>query len=146
MNTFNSVLLLSFCTSVLLSCTKKSDNLIICNQSIPPTYLIFNVVESSTGQDLFFSATPALGLKEMYFFKTKDVSRKDTIRPEIVGAGTARNFKLLLDNIKLQDTLIMKVGNRPDDKLVSKFKKSQEVCPVPIIDKILVNDLELTAS
>lgn len=143
MNTIKSVLALSFSATILMGCTKKSDNIIICTQSIPPVYFNFNVVDSSTGQDLFFSATPAFGLKEMYFFKTKDVNRKDTIRPVIEGTAAARTFKLMLDNIKLQDTLLMKIGNKPEDKLVSKFKRTQEVCPAWVIDKIFVNDLEL---
>ncbi|WP_123921396.1 hypothetical protein [Chryseobacterium viscerum] len=120
--------------------------MIICTQSIPPVYLNFNVVDSSTGQDFFFSATPAFALKEMYFFKTKDVNRKDTIRPVIEGTAGARIFKLSLDIPKSQDTLIMKIGNKPEDKLVSKFKRTQEVCPVWVIDKIFVNNLELTAT
>lgn len=146
MSTIKSVLALSLSATVLISCAKKSDIITGCTLVIRPVHLNFNVVESSTGQDLFFSATPILGLKEVYFFKTKDVNRKDTIRPAIEGTGTGRTFKLQLDNTKLQDTLIMKVGNRPEDKLVSKFKNSEEVCPNPIIDKILVNDLELTAN
>ena len=135
MNTFKSILALSFLTSISFSCTKSSDELITgCFPSIPPIYLNFSIVESSTGQDLFFASTPTLGLKEMYFFKTKDVSRKDTIRPTIEGTGTGRTFKLLLDNSNLQDTLIMKVGTRPDDKLISKFKIIHEDCPIRVID------------
>lgn len=40
----------------------------------------------------------------------------------------------------------MKVGTRPDDKLISKFKIIHEDCPIRVIDKIHVNGLELTAN
>lgn len=123
MNTIKYIFALFLLATILISCAKKSDVIIGCNNSLPPVYLNFTVIDSSTGQDLFFSGSPVFGIKEMYFFKTKDIARKDTIRPTIEGSGASRSFKLSLDNTKLQDTLVMKVGNKPEGKLISKLKK-----------------------
>jgi len=141
---FNSIKIgLIMCSLTFFGCTKNSERAIICSQSIPPLYLNFNVVDKSTGADYFFSPTPAFSIKDMYFFKIHDVTRKDTIRPDVDGIGLSRSFRLRLDNTKLNDTLIVKVGNTPESRLIHKLKQSQDVCPEYVIDKILFNDLEI---
>ena len=127
----------------IIACTKTSDNNIICTQSIAPSFVNLKVIEKTTGEDVFFSSAPTLQLKELYFFKIRDNLRKDTIRPEVEGAGQSRYFKLRVDNTKQQDTLIIRIGNNPEAHFRYLIKKSEEVCPTYVVDKLYFKEEEV---
>ena len=130
--------------SLNVGCTKDSDQVVACNQMLTPVYLNFKVVNKVTSQDLFFAGNPLYNIKDLYFFKTKDITQKDTIRPTVENVGAARYFKLTIDNTKLQDTLVMKIANSAVDQLITNLKRTEDVCPILVLDKIQSNGIQLT--
>jgi len=128
---------------LMVSACSKDNETSACLTYIPPAYADFNVVSSQTDEDLFFSNTPTYKIKELYFFKIKDKLRKDTVRPDVVGAGAARYFKIELNNLVPSDTLVLKIANNPDDSFIYTIKKTDEECPNYILDKAFLNNKEL---
>jgi len=132
-----------FALLLQLSCSKADEGL-NCTQQIMPYFANFNFKDANSGEDLFFASSPKYKLKELYAFAVKDVARKDTIRPEVVGTGTERYFKIQLNNTVAKDTLLIKIGVLPDDKFIYTIKKdSKEVCPTYILDKAYFNEVEV---
>jgi hypothetical protein len=128
---------------MLTACSKNDEIRVACLHYIPPLFADFNVVSSQTNEDLFFSNMPTYEIKELFFFKIKDKLRKDTIRPDVVGAGAARYFKIRLNNLVPRDTLVLKIANNPDDSFIYTIKKTVEVCPNYILDKAFLNNKEI---
>lgn len=127
----------------LVACNKNEDTKVACLTYIPPAYSDFNVVSSQTNVDLFFSNSPTYKVNDLYFFKITDKLKKDTIRPDVLGAGAARYFKIRLKNTSLSDTLVFKIANNPDDSFIYTIKKTDEECPNYILDKAFLNNKEL---
>jgi len=65
-----------------------------CTFEIKPVFLGFSVISSESGRDLFFSSVPAYEINDIYFFKSIDIAKKDTIRPFIEGYETERIFRI----------------------------------------------------
>lgn len=135
--TFSALGLLFF------SCSKKSNHNIDCLAILPPVYLDFNVVDAETDKDLFFSAGSELDPKDIYFFRSHDKDRKDTVRPSIIGVGQDKFFRVSPDIGQLKDTMSMTTGDFPEDHLFFTFKKTEERCPMVIISEISMNDKKL---
>ena len=130
---------------LLQSCEKKGagEEITICPAFIPPAYADFKVVSAQTNEDLFFSNQPRYKVNDLYFFKIQDILRKDTIRPDVLGAGAARYFKIRLVNTSLRDTLVLKIADLPDDRFIYTLKKTEEPCPNYGLDKAFLNNKEL---
>lgn len=130
-----------------ISCEKSNslDNLGTygCLTVIAPAYLKFNVVDKNSGQDLFFSAAPKYQITKLFLFKKSDKTRKDTIRPDVIGSGTTRYFKLSVNNGVKRDTLVFKIANNPDDELINTFKLSADRCPQYVLDNVYFNTVPL---
>lgn len=126
-------------------CSKNSDTN-NCTLQVNPIVINFNVVDKATNQDLYFSTSPTFQTKNLYFFKKKDIARKDTIRPIITGQGTARFFQYNIDYTSLQDTLILKTGNLPDNTLIYTAQKTDTTCPNYNLTTVNFNGSVLTPS
>ncbi len=124
------LLALALTNVVLLACTKKQDDGSYgCTTQLRQASLKFKVLDASTRQDLFFSDNPRLPIKDAYFFRRSDKSRKDTIRPIVMGAGDSRFFMYDVDfNTKI-DTLVLKTGNLPDNLITYQVSKVETPCP-----------------
>ena len=133
--------------TMIISCQKlASPKEFGCLALVTPAYLKFNVIDKNSGQDLFFSASPKYQIVSLYLFEKNDKTRKDTIRPDVIGTGPSRYFKLRLNNTVLKDTLIFKIAPNTDDELMSIFKLTDGQCPQPIVDKAYFNGVMLTAN
>jgi hypothetical protein len=135
---------------ILLSGCSKSDSedtRLACTNQIQSAYMNFNVVEAGTGQDLFFSNDPQYSTSQVGFFKIKDKLFKDTIKPEIIGSGTARYFKISIENVKPKDTLVMTLPlsrrDFPADMITYTIKKTVGRCPEYVLDKAEFNKAEI---
>jgi len=115
----------SLAISALLffSCSKKNNDNIDCLATLPPVYLDFNVVDSETDEDLFFSSGSQLESNDIYFFRSHDKDKRDSIRPTIDSVGQNRFFR--------------------EDHLYFTFKNTEERCPKVIISELLMNDQKL---
>ncbi len=133
-------LILAAGAGLLFSACIKNDGK-VCSIMPSPKPVNFNVVDASTRQDLFFSANPQFALKDLYFFRRADKSRKDTIRPEVLGSGNSRYFRYDLSNIAPKDTLYVKVGNLPDAILVYHTIPTGRPCTADLFDKLFFNGL-----
>lgn len=128
---------------LFFSCSKKSNDNIDCLAILPPVYLDFNVVDSETDEDLFFSSGSQLESNDIYFFRSQDKEKRDTIRPTIEGVGQNRFFRVSPNIGQLKDTMTMKIGDFPEDHLYFTFKNTEERCPKVIISEVLMNDQKL---
>ncbi len=127
----------------LISCSDNSEDLTGCLEVLPPVYLSFNVLSAESERDVFFSTPPEYELKDLYFFRSRDTNRSDTIRPKVEGSGEERFFRIEVDNTGRSDTLSMNIGANSQDRLTVTIKNTDDVCPVPTIDKIHFNNTEL---
>jgi hypothetical protein len=124
----------------LSACLKDTrDDTLVCEIPVTP-YAAFKVVDQSSGEDLFFTATPKYQLKDFYAFTTQDKARHDTIKPKIYGTGTDRLFLIPLDYSKTKDTLIIKVANTPDDQFIYTVKKDLNPCGGSALDQAYFNN------
>jgi len=144
-----SLLMISSLLTSLFGCTKSStqDEQVFCPAVVLPVYVNFNVIDANMGNDLFFSADhPQRPTSQLCFFKTKDKLFKDTIRPQVIGTGTARHFMVQINGAKAKDTLIMKFDSPeklPIDVLSLETKMSKERCPQLVLDKAFWNNTEV---
>lgn len=129
---------------LLASCSKNDDDQLGCLTIYRPLTLNINVIDSETDEDLFFSEDPKLGVGDIYFFRSFDVSRKDTIRPSIEWAGNPPFFRISPDPTRQIDTLNLKIGGFAEDKLVIMMDKTQERCPEISIDQVYLNGERLS--
>lgn len=134
-----------FIVAVSISGCSKSDSTInVCTLQVNPISINFNVVDKATNQDLYFSSSPRFQTKDLYFFKKKDLIRKDTIRPTIT--GTSRYFQYASDYASLQDTLVLKIGNLSENTLIYTIQKTDSECPNYKLGTIMFNGSVLSAS
>lgn len=146
-NTFILKFVIAIFISIsVVSCMKDDKEQPIGCEPAPVLSIPFNVLDASTGQDLFFSASPRYQTSSLYFFRKKDQARKDTIRPMIWGTGANRVFGVQVTNAITQDTLLMKIAANPDDVIIYNTKNGTGECPYLIFDKVLLNGTLLTAN
>ena len=128
-------------------CTKSDPGIIGCTLEFKYAYVNFKVVDASTGKDLFFSDNPKYTPDQIGFFKTKDKLFKEPKKPEVIGLGTQRYFKMQIDNIASKDTLLMKLpvsgGNETADVFSYTIMRSNEPCPSSIFDKAKLNNVDI---
>jgi hypothetical protein len=62
----------------------------------------------------------------------------------VYGTGSFQAFVIPLDFRKPKDTLILEIGNTPEDKFIYTTAKGTSPCSVGILDKIYLNDVEAT--
>lgn len=135
--------------AVIAGCSKSDggDKIIACTLQIQPAIVSFNIVEASTGRDLFFSNNPTHTTSQLCFLAKRDKMYTDTVKPEVIGTGTARYFKMGINNIRLKDTLIMKLPispeSLPSDILAYTIKKTDDKCPQYVLDKAFFNNEEV---
>ncbi|WP_295772138.1 hypothetical protein [uncultured Mucilaginibacter sp.] len=145
----NFIFTLAIIAGILVSvssCIKEVDEPVIGCEPSPQLVLPLNIVDATTSEDLFFSATPRYQVKDLYFFRKADANRKDTIRPNVYGNA---NVKAFLVPLKLQttgDTLIMKIGTQADDTIIYSVKNVSGDCPYTTINGVLYNGSELVAN
>lgn len=128
---------------LFFSCSKKSNDNIDCLAIFPPVYLDFNVVDAGTDKDLFFSTGSPLDSKDIYFFRSHDKRRNDTIYPSIEGVGQDRFFRVSPNIGQLKDTMSLTIDDFLEDHLFFTFKNTEERCPKIIISEVSMNDKKL---
>lgn len=140
----------SFFIAVLIvvvgsACT-KSDPVTYCSMLIKYSDMNFNVVDASTGKDLFFSDNPKYTPDQISFFKKNDKLFKDGWKPQIVGSGAQRYFTVTIGAESI-DTLLMKLpisgGNEAVDVFSFTLKPSKVPCEAAILDKAKLNNVEM---
>lgn len=132
-----------------LGCSEKNNEINPCTYEMKYPSVDFKVVNAQTGEDLFFSNTPKYTTSQICFFQTKDKLRKDTIRPEVIGSGASRYFKMRLTNPIQKDTLIFKVpiaNNTSEDLFIYSTKNGSDFCLSPVLNKAYLNNTELNTN
>jgi hypothetical protein len=127
-----------FLSVILAGCAKKKEPTQGCSLSIPVVNLKFNVVDSD-GNDLFFSPAATDPITSLWVFEASDKARKDTLRPTVVGTGTARFFQLNINNTVAKDTLILTVPNNTDKSILYTIKQDSNPCPTYVINQVYFN-------
>jgi hypothetical protein len=129
---------IGFVLLLLSACVKKEEEKLACVLSVRVLLLNFNVVDASTQQDLYFSANPRFSTKDIYFFKKADQSRRDTIRPNIVGVGNNRYFSIPL-SYNPEETFILKTGNLTENNVAVRISKTENVCTDYQVEQVTFN-------
>jgi hypothetical protein len=129
----------------LSACTKKEEDRIACAFSVRVLILNFNVVDAATQQDLYFSNNSRFSTKDIYIFKKEDISRKDTIRPNVMGVGDNRYFSIPL-GYESEYTFILKTGNLTDNTVTYQVGKTETVCPNYQVKQVSFNGTVLKAN
>lgn len=132
------VVMMAFIVFMLSACAKKEEDRIACALSVRVLLLNFNVVDAATQQDLYFSNNPRFSIKDIYIFRKEDVSRKDTIKPDVVTEGNNRYFRMVIA-YGPENTYILKTGNLTDNSIVTKIGKTEEVCSFYQVEQVTFN-------
>ncbi|WP_342331684.1 hypothetical protein [Pedobacter sp. FW305-3-2-15-E-R2A2] len=131
---------------VLGSACTKSDPVTYCSMQIKYSDMNFNVVDASTGKDLFFSDNPRYTVDQIAFFKTKDKLFKEGWKPQVIGSGAQRYFTVTI-GAESVDTLLMKLpisgGNEAVDVFSFTLKPSKEPCEAAVLDKAKLNNVDI---
>jgi hypothetical protein len=126
-------------------CT-KSNSEGPCSMLIKYSSMNFNVVDASTGKDLFFSDNPKYTVDQIGFFKTKDKLFKEGWKPQVIGSGIQRYFTVTI-GAESKDTLLMKLpisgGNEAVDVFSFTLKPSKEPCEAAVLDKAKLNNVDI---
>lgn len=117
-----------------------------CSMLIKYSSMNFNVVDASTGKDLFFSDNPKYTMDQIAFFKTKDKLFKEGWKPQVIGSGIQRYFTVTI-GAESKDTLLMKLpisgGNEAVDVFSFTLKPSKEPCEAAVLDKAKLNNVDI---
>lgn len=110
----------------LSSCIKEAE---VPNPGCDPpvSNVFFQVVDKTSGKDLFFSESPKYKLDEINVYRLKDKSFKEPLRLAPVG-NDIRAFSLAFDFKKQKDTLIIKIADTPADSLFYTVKRPDNYC------------------
>ncbi|MCT1531739.1 hypothetical protein M3B46_12075 [Sphingobacterium daejeonense] len=92
---------------------------------------------------MFFSSGSQLESNDIYFFRSHDKDKRDSIRPTIESVGQNRFFRITPNIGQLKDTVPMKIGDFPQDHLYFTFKNIEERCPKLIISEALMKEQKL---
>jgi hypothetical protein len=139
------VVMMAFIVFMLSACAKKEEDRIACALSVRVLLLNFNVVDAATQQDLYFSGNPRFSAKDIYIFRKEDASRKDTIRPNVMGVGNNRYFSIPL-GYESEYTFILKTGNLADNAVTYQVGKTETVCTNYQIKQVSFNGTVVKAS
>jgi hypothetical protein len=138
----NLLIALSILT-VISGCEKSERNSTICTAEFKLAFASFNVVDPGTGRDLFFSNDPRYPLSQISFVRKRNKLYTDTVKPEVIGTGTERYFKIRIDNTIPADTMLLIIPVSPVNlpHLVFSYtvKKTRDVCPQYVLDKAVLN-------
>ena len=131
---------------VIGSGCRKSDPITFCSLEMKYSSMNFNVVDASTGKDLFFSDNPKYTVDQIGFFKTKDKLFKEGWKPQVIGSGIQRYFTVIIGAESI-DTLLMKLpisgGNEAVDVFSFTLKPSKEPCAAAVLDKAKLNNVDI---
>lgn len=119
-----------FLLLTFISCSKKekSNCLLVPAALILPSFN-FQVIDKSTGADLFFSPSPAHPLNDIKIvFKTRE-GKLDSISPPLhTNTGTGNHFVYIVPFNKEKDTCYIKIRNLKTDTIVSTIEKIKTEC------------------
>ena len=130
--------------TLLSACTKINDNTQVIGCDPVTSFARFQIVDKSSGQDLFFSTNPKYQLKDISLFKISDKNYKDTIKTLVAGPGGSERYFLLSINFKKpKDTLVVRIAGTPDDQLIYTVKRASNSCFADEIDQAYFNNTEV---
>lgn len=127
----------------LSSCIKEAE---VPNPGCdPPTSnAYFQVLDKTTGKDLFFGESPKYKVNEINVYRVKDKSFKEPLRLIPIGVDI-RAFSLAFDYQRPKDTLIIKIADTPLDSLFYSVKKPLNLCNPYEMQYIQFNKDEIMA-
>lgn len=125
-----------------ISCTKKekANCLFVPAALILPGYT-FQVVDKTTGADLFFSAQPAYSMNDIkVVFKNASNKADSLAPPQKINNGSGDHFKYIVPLGRMADTCFIKIKNLKTDTLISTLENIKSECSSSIVvTKVQVN-------
>lgn len=93
----------------------------------PSSNAFFQVLDKTSGANLFFGEHAKYKINEINVYRTKDKTFKEPLRLAPVG-GDIPAFSLAFDYQKPIDTLLIKIADTPVDSLFYTVKKPENHC------------------
>ena len=127
---------------ICFSCSKKEKT----NCLLSPYALIlpsfnFQMVDKTTGADLFFSAQPVYTLNDIKVVFRNASNKVDSLAPpQKINEGSGEHFKYIIPGNHAIDTCFIKVKNLKTDTVISSLETIKGECSSSIaVIKIQVN-------
>lgn len=107
-----------------------------------PPILSFNIVDQSSGKDLFFSDNPLYQLADVKVYFNDHTNKPDSLTPRVLTKenGT-KYFAFDIAGAPGTDTCMVKIKNLEADRLIYTIDRSGEAtCGQPYISGVKVNN------
>lgn len=108
----------------------------------PSTNAFFQVVDKTSGANLFFGENPKYKINEINVYRTKDKTFKEPLLLSPI-AGNIPVFSLAFDYHKPIDTLLIKIADTPIDSLFYTVKKPINHCNPYEMENVKFNKVDV---
>jgi len=132
-----------FILLTVVSCSKNKAK-VICPPvplALPVQTVKFQVVDKTSGKDLFFSQNPPYALTDIKIVFRNSSNKLDSISPplkEDLPAGS--HFLYIVSNPRSPDTCYIKIKSLKTDTLISTLATTQTACSTTyFLNKVQVN-------
>lgn len=101
----------------------------------------FQMVDKTSGGDLFFSSKPAYSLNDIKVVFKTGMNKIDSIAPpQRTGTGAGQHFVYVIPFNKTADTCYIKIKNLKTDTVISTIAKVKTECSTnDVVIKVQVN-------
>ena len=132
------------CILILIACSKNDKQTGACTLEYILPSLNFNIVNQSSGADLFFSENSLYKPSDLKVHFKNGMNRIDSVTPSVLTRGDKKYFSFKTSRASLSDTCIIKIKNAKADTLTYTIANTDEICPRPYINGLKVNNAGYT--
>ncbi|MBB6129080.1 hypothetical protein [Mucilaginibacter lappiensis] len=132
-----------FILLAVVSCSKNKAK-VICPPvplTVPVQTVKFQVVDKTSGQDLFFSQNPPYALTDIKIVFRNSSNKLDSISPPLKEElPTGSHFVYAVSNPRTPDTCYIKIKSLKTDTMISTFATTTTACSTTsFLNKVQVN-------
>lgn len=127
------------CILILIACSKDSKQTGACTLAYILPSLNFNIVNQSSGADLFFSKNPVYNPSDLKVYFKNSMNKIDSVTPSVLIRGNKKYFSFTTSRASLSDTCIIKIKTVKADTLTYTIANTDEICPRPYMNSLKIN-------
>jgi len=131
------LVLLAFSMLIVPGCT---ENDMVC-VTMPPS-LSFNIVDQTSGADLFFSDQPRYQAADLKVYFKNHRNGLDSVSPKIITYDNwKKSFQIDILHTAGTDTVMLRIKNLPSDRIIYTIDYSRTTeCEIPYVSSVKIND------